>query len=83
LTTISISNNVQPIIIYYSSGTLNNPPNPNGIKKILIKLSHFFPSATLSQTGIGNKVIKVNGAHKRAISQSTRNGVNPFHEYKS
>jgi hypothetical protein len=25
----------------------------------------------------------VNGAHKRAINQSTTNGVKPFHEYKS
>ena len=83
MTAINIYNNAQPINIDYSSGIENSPPNPNGIKKIFIKLSHFFPLATLIQTGIGNKVSKVNGAHKREISQSTTNIANPFHENKS
>lgn len=48
-----------------------------------MKLSHFFPPATPSQTGIGNKVTKINGAHKREINQSPRKGINPTHEYKS
>ena len=73
--------NFQPISIYYSKGILKSPPN--GIKKIFMKLSHFFPPATPSQTGIGNKVTKINGAHKREINQSPRKGMNPTHEYKS
>lgn len=83
MSVISIYDNAQPINIDYSSGIENSPPNPNGIKNIYIKLSHFLPAATLIQTGIGNKVIKVNGAHKRAINQSTTNNTNPFHENKS